>query len=76
MEEIASRCGGRTGIGDDLLLDLDMPVVDGMLSQVEAELAQEPFVPDTRQPLVVEKVILYYEGADGIERRGITIVYQ
>ncbi|MCK4938208.1 MAG: hypothetical protein KAR85_06360 [Methanosarcinales archaeon] len=76
MEEIANRCEGRTGIGDDLLLDSDMASVKGMLGEVEAELAQEPFVPDTRQMLVVEKVILYYEGTDGIERRGITIVHQ
>ncbi len=76
LEEIASRCGGRCGIGDDLLLDSDMAAVEGMLGEVEAELAQEPFIPDTRQPLVVEKVILYYEGTDGIERREITIVYQ
>ena len=76
LEAIAGRCGGRTGIGDDLLRDSDMVAVDGMLEQVEAELAPEPFVPDTVQPLVVEKVILYYEGPDGVERRGITIVYQ
>ncbi|MDF1557348.1 MAG: hypothetical protein P1P80_04110 [ANME-2 cluster archaeon] len=73
---IAYRCGGRTGIGDDLLLDSDMVIVDGMLKQVETELAQSPFIPDTRQPLVVEKVIMYYEGADGVKSRGVTIVYQ
>lgn len=76
LKEIAARCNGRTGIGDDLLRVSDMVAVEKMLSQVETELAQVPFVPDTRQPLVVEKVILYYEGADGIERRGITIVHQ
>ncbi|MCL7412782.1 MAG: hypothetical protein M8353_04080 [ANME-2 cluster archaeon] len=76
LEEIAGRCGGRTGMGDDLLRVSDMVAVEEMLGQVEAELAQVPFVPDTRQLLVVEKVILYYEAADGIERRGISIVHQ
>lgn len=76
MEEIADKCGGRTGIGDDLLLDSDMSVVDVMLAQVEDELAQEPFLPDTSQPLVVEQVILYYEENNEVERREITIVYQ
>ncbi|MBW6518637.1 MAG: hypothetical protein K0A89_09085 [ANME-2 cluster archaeon] len=76
LEEIANRCGGRTGIGEDLLLESDMAAVEEMLGQVEAERAEEPFIPDTRQPLVVEKVVVYYDGTDGIERRGITIVYQ
>ncbi|MCL7414561.1 MAG: hypothetical protein M8349_00660 [ANME-2 cluster archaeon] len=76
VEAIAHRCGGRTGLGDDLLVASDMAIVEGMLGQMETELAQQPFIPDTRQSLVVDKVILYYEGAEGVESRGVTIVYQ
>ncbi len=47
-----------------------------MLDQAGTELAHEPFVPDTMQPLIVEKVILNIETDEGEERRGITIVYQ
>jgi len=76
LEAIANRCDGRTGLGDDELIDGDWQVINEMLDQAGTELAHEPFVPDTMQPLIVEKVILNIETDEGEERRGITIVYQ
>ncbi len=73
---IADRCGGRTGLGENVLEEGDWQSINEMLDQAGAELAQEPFVPDTMQPLVVEKVMLNIRTAEGVERRGVTIVYQ
>ena len=76
LEAIADKCGGRTGLGEDVLEEGDWQSINEMLDQTEAELAQEPFIPDTMQPLVVEKVMLNIRTAEGVERRGVTIVYQ
>ena len=76
LEAIANRCDGRTGLGDNELIDGDWRSINEMLDQAGTELAQEPFVPDTMQPLLVEKVMLNIQTAEGVERRGVTIVYQ
>ncbi len=76
LEVIANSCDGRTGLGDDELIDGDWQIINEMLDQAGTELAQEPFVPDTMQPLIVEKVILNIETDEGVEKRGVTIVYQ
>lgn len=76
LEAIADRCGGRTGLGEDVLEEGDWQSINEMLDLAGTELAQEPFVPDTMQPLVVEKVMLNIQTAEGVERRGVTIVYQ
>ena len=76
MVAISNRCQGRTGIGEDLLLPSDWELIRELLGEAEHELAVDAFVPDTNQPLIVEKVILNLQGPEGIEKRGITIVYQ
>ncbi len=76
LESIADRCGGRTGLGKDVLVEGDWQSINEMLDQAGTELAQEPFVVDTMQPLLVEKVMLNIRTAEGVERRGVTIVYQ
>ena len=76
LEAIARRCGGRTGLGENVLEEEDWHSINEMLDKAGSELAQEPFVPDTMQPLVVEKVMLNIRTAEGVERRGVTIVYQ
>ena len=76
LEAIANSCDGRTGLGEDALKDGDWQIINEMLDQVGTKLAQEPFVPDTMQPLIVEKVILNIETDEGVEKRGVTIVYQ
>ncbi|MBC2698721.1 MAG: hypothetical protein HF976_01760 [ANME-2 cluster archaeon] len=76
LEAIAGRCGGRTGLGEDVLEEGDWQSIIEMLDQTGIELAQEPFVVDTMQPLLVEKVMLNIRTAEGVERRGVTIVYQ
>lgn len=76
LEAVSDRCGGRTGVGDDPLKKNDLKRIDKLLSEVENELAEKPYIPDTGQPLVVEKVILNIRTSDGIEKRGFTIVYQ
>ncbi|HIH86431.1 MAG TPA: hypothetical protein HA304_00825 [Methanosarcinales archaeon] len=76
LEAIAYRCEGRTGLGDDALIDGDWQSINEMLNQAGTELAQEPFIPDTMQPLIVEKVILNIRTEEGVEKRGVTIVYQ
>ena len=76
MVTISNRCQGRTGIGEDLLLPSDWDLIKQLLGEAEDELAVDAFVPDTDQPLIVENVILNIQGPEGIEKRGITIVYQ
>jgi len=76
MVAISNRCQGRTGIGEDLLLPSDWDLIRELLGEAEHELAVDSFVPDTDQPLIVEKVVLNLQGPEGIEKRGITIVYQ
>ena len=76
LEAIADKCGGRTGLGEDVLEEGDWQSINEMLDEIETELAQEPFVPDTMQPLIVEKVMLNIQTAEGVGKRGITIVYQ
>ena len=76
LEAIANICDGRTGLGDDELIDGDWQSINEMLDQAGTELAHDPFVPDTMQPLIVEKVILNIKTDEGVEKRGITIVYQ
>jgi hypothetical protein len=76
MVAISNRCQGRTGIGGDLLLPSDWDLIRELLGEAEHELAVDAFVPDTDQPLIVEKVVLNLQGPEGIEKRGITIVYQ
>ena len=76
LEAIANRCDGRTGMGEDALIDGDWQSINEMLDQAGTELAQEPFVPDTMQPLIVEKVMLNIRTDEGVEKRGVTIVYQ
>jgi hypothetical protein len=76
ISSIADICQGRTGIGDNTLQADDLERINEMLRQIEAELADEPFVPDILQPLIVERVMLNYQGPDSIQRRGVTIVYQ
>lgn len=73
---VADRCHGRTGTDEDVLVAGDWEGVSEMLQLVEDELAGSPYIPETAQPLVVEKVLLNYLGPEGLERRGITIVYQ
>ena len=76
MVAISNRCQGRTGIGEDLLLPSDWDLIKQLLGEAEDELAVDAFIPDTDQPLIVEKVILNIQEPEGIEKRGITIVYQ
>lgn len=76
MVAISNRCQGRTGIEGDLLLPSDWDRIKELLGEAEDELAVDAFIPDTNQPLIVEKVILNLQGPEGIEKRGITIVYQ
>lgn len=76
MVAISNRCQGRTGIGGDLLLPSDWDLIRELLGEAEHELAVDAFDPDTDQPLIVEKVVLNLQGPEGIEKRGITIVYQ
>lgn len=76
MSAISNRCQGRTGIRGDLLLPSDWDLIRELLDEAEDELAVDAFIPDTNQPLIVEKVILNLQGPEGIEKRGITIVYQ
>ena len=76
LEAIAERCEGRTGLGEDVLEGGDWQSINEMLDKAGTELAQEPFVPDTMQPLIVEKVMLNIQTDEGIESRGVTIVYQ
>lgn len=76
MKAIASGCQGRTGNGNNTLRSNDLAYINAMFRQVEAELATEPFIPDKMQPLIVEKVILNYQTPQGIQSRGVTIVYQ
>lgn len=76
LEAISGRCEGRTGLGEDVLESEDWQRINEMLEQAGTELAKEPFVPDTMQPLIVEKVMLNIRTTEGVERRGITIVYQ
>jgi len=76
LKVIADKCGGRTGLGEDVLEEGDWQSINEMLDEIETELAQEPFVPDTMRPLIVEKVMLNIQTAEGVGKRGITIVYQ
>ena len=76
MVAISDRCQGRTGIGGDLLLSSDWDRIRELLGEAEDELSVDAFVPDINQPLIVEKVILNLQGPEGLEKRGITIVYQ
>ena len=76
LEAIADKCGGRTGLGEDVLEEGDWQSINEMLDEIETELALEPFVPNTMRPLIVEKVMLNIQTAEGVERRGITVVYQ
>ena len=73
---IASMCQYRTGIGNNTLHADDWDGIYTMLRQIEDERAKNPFIPDTNQPLIVERVLLNFQSPEGIQRRGITIVYQ
>ncbi|MCD4846230.1 MAG: hypothetical protein K8R25_17265 [Methanosarcinales archaeon] len=76
MLVIADMCDNRTGLGDNLLNESDMQHIDTLLYQVKTELANESYIPDTTRSLIAEKVMLDYRTPGGIQRRGITVVYQ
>jgi hypothetical protein len=73
---IADECDNRTGMGDDALTQDDLIRIDEILQHAKTDLANQSFIPDTTQPLIVEKVILNYQTPEGVKKRGITIVYQ
>ena len=73
---IASMCQDRTGIGNNTLQADDWDRIYKMLRLIEGERADVPFIPDTNQPLIVERVLLNFQSPEGIQRRGMTIVYQ
>ena len=76
MLVITGMCDNRTGLADNLLNESDMQHIDALLYQVKTELANESYIPDTTRPLIAEKVMLDYRTPLGIQRRGITVVYQ
>lgn len=54
----------------------DKGKVDAMFDFIERELARAPFVPDMKRPMIIEKVIIYYnDGAKRVERDHV-ILYQ
>ena len=76
LEAITNKSGGRTGLGEDVLEEGDWQGINEMLDEIKTELARDPFVPDTMRPLIVEKVMLNIQTAEGVEKREVTIVYQ
>lgn len=54
----------------------DKGAVEGMFSNLEHELARDPFVPDTNRSLIIEKVIVHYTDGNRSVRRDYVLVYQ
>ena len=68
---------GKSGdMTDPLNFSRDKARVDSMFESVKKELARNPFVPDTKKPMIMEKVIIYYtNNAENVERDYV-FVYQ
>ncbi len=54
----------------------DKGKVDWMFSNIEAELARTPFIPDMKRPLLIEKVMIHYRHGNKSVERDYVIIYQ
>ncbi|MDD5617132.1 MAG: hypothetical protein PHH85_13135 [Candidatus Methanoperedens sp.] len=54
----------------------DKNAVDSMFSNIEHELARNPFVPDMNRSLIIEKVMIYYTDVNRSVERDYVLIYQ
>lgn len=50
--------------------------VDSMFDATRDEIARNPFRPDLSKPLIIEKLIIYYNNQKDIEERDYVLIYQ
>ncbi len=68
---------GKNGdVESPLDFSSDKSAVDSMFSNIEHELARNPFVPDMNRSLIIEKVMIYYTDVNKSVERDYVLIYQ
>ena len=68
---------GKNGdVESPLHLSRDKSAVDSMFSDIEHELARNPFVPDMNRSLIIEKIMIYYRDGNKNVVRDYVLIFQ
>jgi len=68
---------GKNGdVESPLDFSRDKSAVDSMFSDIEHELARNPFVPDMNRSLIIEKIMIYYRDGNKNVVRDYVLIFQ